>query len=349
MVCRMMAAKMHGAEAIFCADPFDAQCGLMEPDGTPGELLLPWRTTALMLSGAKYLGAVELPGGSRNAVFARGGDAVMVLWNLRGQDETLYLGRNARQVDLWGRVTQPGQAEGGRRFHAERLPTFLIGLSEPLVGWQLAFAVARQQLAAIPMQPQENAFSLKNTFADAVEVKVKLSAPEGWLVEPKEFSLHLAAGAESQPKFSITLPMDALSGRQTLAADFEICSDRTDRFRMLRPIEVGMGDVDLDATAQLNDRGELEVQQTMVNRGKTPASFRCGLYAPDCCRQGSVVIGLDRRGNVQVYRLPKGQELLGKTLWLRAEEVDGPRVLNCRLTAPGKQEAARGKPAEQVR
>ena len=93
LVRRMMAAKMHGAEGIFCPDPFDAQCGLMEPDGTPGELLLPWRTTALMLGGAKYLGAAELPGGSANAVFTRRGDAVLVLWNRRPQDETLYLGR----------------------------------------------------------------------------------------------------------------------------------------------------------------------------------------------------------------------------------------------------------------
>ena len=103
-----------------------------------------------------------------------------------------------------------------------------------------------------------------------------------------------------------------------------------------------MGDVDLEATARLNDRGELEVQQTMVNRGKTPVSFRCGLYAPDRCRQASVVIGLDRRGDVQVYRLPKGQELLGKTLWLRAEEVDGPRVLELpadRLPSQGRQTA----------
>ena len=113
LVRRMIAAKIHGAEGIFCSDPFDAECGLMEQDGTPGELLLPWRTTALMLGGAKYLGAVDLPGGSPNAVFARPGDAVMVIWNPRPQDEPVYLGANIRQVDLWGRVTQP--AERGRR------------------------------------------------------------------------------------------------------------------------------------------------------------------------------------------------------------------------------------------
>lgn len=112
---------------------------------------------------------------------------------------------------------------------------------------------------------------------------------------------------------------------------------------------MGLGDVDLAATARINDRGELEVRQTVVNRGKTPVSFRCGLYAPDRCRQSSLVVGLVHGPDVQVYRLPNGRELLGKTLWVRAEEVDGPRVLNCRLTVPGKEETASSRPAEHVR
>ena len=98
---------------------------------------------------------------------------------------------------------------------------------------------------------------------------------------------------------------------------------------------MGLGDVDLEASGRLNDRGELEVRQTMVNRSKQPLNFRCGLYATDRCRQAALVLGLDRAENVQVYRLPKGAELLGKTLWVRAEEVGGPRVINCRLTVSG--------------
>ncbi len=335
LVRRMLAAKMRGADGIFCPDPFDAQCGLMEPDGSPGELLLPWRTTALMLGGAKYLGAAELPGGSASAVFTRRGEAVLVLWNPRPQDETLYLGPNLRQVDLWGRVTQPAERDGGLVVRAEQLPTFVLGASEPLVRWQLAFALAHGQIEAIPMQPQDDSFSLKNTFAEAVNVKVKLTAPAGWTVEPKEFSLHLSAGAESQQAFRITLPTDALSGRQALEAGIDIRAGRSYRLRLQRPIAVGLGDVDLAASGRLNDRGELEVQQTMANHGKQPVNFRCGLYAPDRCRQPTLVLGLAGGPDVQVYRLPKGAELLGKTLWVRAEEVDGPRVLNCRLTVSG--------------
>jgi hypothetical protein len=339
----MLAAKIHGADAIFCPDPFDPQCGLMEPDGTPGDLLLPWRTTALVLGGAKYVGAVELPGGSANVVFARPGDAVMVLWNPSPQEETLYLGPSLRQVDLWGRVTQPAEHQGGRLVRVDPLPTFLVGISQPLVGWQMAFGMARQQMPAVPAEPQENSFQVKNTFAEAVDVKVRLAAPEGWRLEPKEFSLHLPAGAESRQAFRVTLPLDAPSGRQTLGIDFDIQADRGYCFRAERTIEVGAGEVELAATAALNDRGELEVRQTMVNRGKKPASFRCGLIAPDRCRQAALVLDLDRHPDVQVYCLPKGRELLGKNLWLRAEEVDGPRVFNCRVSVPAAATAQSGQ------
>ena len=52
LVEQMLAAKIHGADAIFAARPFDDDAGLMTEEGMPGELLLPWRTTASLLSGA---------------------------------------------------------------------------------------------------------------------------------------------------------------------------------------------------------------------------------------------------------------------------------------------------------
>ena len=57
LVRRMVAAKIHGAAAAFCPDPFDPKCGLMNPDGTPGELFMPWRTTALGRSAERNTSA----------------------------------------------------------------------------------------------------------------------------------------------------------------------------------------------------------------------------------------------------------------------------------------------------
>ena len=61
LVEQMIAAKIHGAEGIFVAKPFDDMRGIMTDSGTPGELLLPWRTTSALLSGTRYLGQIRLP------------------------------------------------------------------------------------------------------------------------------------------------------------------------------------------------------------------------------------------------------------------------------------------------
>ena len=182
-----------------------------------------------------------------------------------------------------------------------------------------------------PDQPHANSLLLKNSFPDAVGVKAKLFAPDRWIVEPNELALRLPGGAESQQPFTVTLPPDVLVGRQEIRIEFEIQADRPHHFSIDRHIEVGMGDVGLSGVVQLNERGELEVRQTVVNRGKTPVSFRCQLFVPDRRREASQVIDLDRAADVKVYALANGRELLGKTLWLRAEEVGGDRVLNCRL------------------
>ena len=138
----------------------------------------------------------------------------MLVWNSRPQDETVYLGENLRQLDLWGRACSVGTAPGGRVIHVERLPSFVEGLSArrwPAGNWP---SPGRAQIPAIPGRPHTNSYFVKNTFAEPVDVRVKLIVPEGWRVEPAEISLHLPGGAESRQTVSITLSDIALSGWQ---------------------------------------------------------------------------------------------------------------------------------------
>ena len=103
LVEQILAAKKHGADGIFVAAPFDDRRGLMTDQGTPGDLFLPWRTTASLLSGSRFLGKIRLPGGSENHIFeADSGEVLMVLWNRYPKQEVLYLGDSIRVVDVWG-------------------------------------------------------------------------------------------------------------------------------------------------------------------------------------------------------------------------------------------------------
>jgi hypothetical protein len=52
------------------------------------------------------------------------------------------------------------------------------------------------------------------------------------------------------------------------------------------------------------------------------------LYIPERGRQSKPIRNLRRGQVMNTYIIPDGAELVGKVLWLRAEEVDGDRVLN---------------------
>ena len=89
----------------------------------------------------------------------------------------------------------------------------------------------------------------------------------------------------------------------------------------------------MEVQTRLNERNELEVEQHFINETDQPLNFRCELSAPDRRRLMTQILHQGRGEETQVYRLDDGKTLLGKPLWLRAEEIDGPRVLNYRFEA----------------
>jgi hypothetical protein len=75
------------------------------------------------------------------------------------------------------------------------------------------------------------------------------------------------------------------------------------------------------------------VEQQITNLSDFPISFQCILFPPGRRRETRQVMDLARGRNTLTFILPNGQELLGQKLWLRAEEIRGPRVLNYTITA----------------
>ncbi len=335
---RMIAAKIHGAEAIFCPQPFSTQRGLLGDDGTPGELLFTWRTAARTLGGAQYLGSIQLPRGSPNQIFTRGHDVVMVVWNDEPPassitEEIIYLGEDVRQIDLWGRSLRPAEQDHRQVIRVGRLPTFVTGIHEPITRWRLDFALAEERIPSIANRAHQNSFRLKNHFARGVVGRATLVAPQLWKLNPPQANFWLADGEQLQQGFEITLPHNANSGRHPVRIDFDLEAERSYRFSVYRQMEVGLGDVSIEVLTRLNASGELEVEQRMVNQGEDPVSFRCQLSAPQRRRQRTQVIGLKPGRDDKLYRLADGEELIGQTLWLRAQEIGGPRVLNYRFPA----------------
>ncbi len=330
---QIVAAKAGKAEGIFLPAPFDAGRGVVQPDGSPGELFLPWRTLALALGGAEFLGTLPLPHQSTNWVFARRQQAVLVLWNRRPVVEEVYLGDGAEVRDLWGRPVPAATRSGGLAVPVGPVPVLVFGGPRGLAEWLVRFRLARDHLASVFAQRQPNQLELQCPFEQGIEGSVELSGPDDWAIHPRKVRFRLAPGEKLQQPLEIILPANASSGQHRIRADFDMFAGQKYRFTVWRTVTVGLEDVRLEVSTRLTRDGQLEVQQRVINDSDDPISLRCQLYAPERRRMSVQVVGLGRGEDVRVYRLAEGKELLGKTLWLQAEEVGGSRVLNYRFVA----------------
>jgi hypothetical protein len=263
----------------------------------------------------------------------RENEGLMLVWNDRPTNEDLYLGDDIRINDVWGATVPYHDTPHGQSFLVDPWPRFVHGVSIPIARWRQEAKIAITRLPSVYGVSHQNRLHWQNTFDRAVSGEVAIVTKPGWRVIPDRFQFHLTPGEKAEREFVITLPFDAEAGPQPVRLDYRVGTDRVNQFSSYHFIEVGLGDVYVEVTTQLDESGDLVVHQVLVNDTTQPVSFRCELFVPDRRRQFSLIQGQGPGRNVQTYRFPRGEELLGKTLWLRAEEIGGTRVLNYRITA----------------
>lgn len=327
----MLAAKLGHADVVFAADPFDAERGLLHPDGSPTEMYLPWRTVALALRGANYLGQLDLPRHSPNAIFDRGNEVVLVVWNPVATREELYLGEHPVAVDLWGR-REPLPLDPRtlmQTLDVGPTPLLVRGCSGPIARWRLAVKFAHGRISS-EFGRHEEALMATNTFPQGISGKATVHFPPGWEIEPPQWNLQAAVGEKLRLPMLLKFPDDASLGELRPSVDFEISADREYKFSMLLPYRLGTGDVELVVTTRRTADGRLEVEQRITNNTDPPEvlEFNCRLSAPGQVRQRRLVTQLGKGEDKRVYSLPDADSLRGKVLWLKAEQVNGRRVLN---------------------
>ena len=333
LVLQMLAGKVHGADGIFVSKPFDDERGLMSDAGTPSDLFLPWRTTASLLGGAKFVGSIELPEGSENRIFeTRHGDCVMAVWRDAAAKEDFYFGDDVRVIDVWGRQ-HLAEGRGDRQVIAvNRLPRFVLGLNPSIAKWRIDANFEGSYIPSVFGSAHPNRLKIHNSFSQGVSGTIELRGPDSWQLSPGRIDFKLAAGESAAKHFFVTLPLDATSGASPVRIDFVVDADRQYRFGVYRDLSVGDGQIELQTNTRLEEDGTLVVEQRMVNYNPKQTDFKCQLYAPGRRRQRVQVTRLGESADLKIYRYPNGADLIGAEFWLRVQEVDGARVLNHRFT-----------------
>ncbi|MCA9068245.1 MAG: hypothetical protein KDA84_04945, partial [Planctomycetaceae bacterium] len=311
--------------------------GLLNSDGSPTLLFLPWRTTALALQGASFLGTFQLPNGSRNFVFQRDGreDVVMFIWNSEPVEETIYLGESTEvtAINLWGEQTRVATdpSTGRQILPVGPMPLVVRGCSKPLARWRLAMQFESGRLASATGIHQEHLLG-RNTFPQGASGTVTLNAPSEWEVEPRSFPLQVAKGEAFRYPLQITLPPNATLGTVRMAIDVELDADRKYKIRIYRPIQIGLGDVELVVVDRRLEDGFLKIEQTLINKTSPTEilDFEFSLFIPGSIRQKTIVPKQAAGESKKFYFVPHADRLKGQELWLRAEQINGRRVLNYR-------------------
>ena len=342
---RIVAARIGQAEVIFAADVFHPRVGLLREDGSPGELFLPWRTAALSLRDADYLGSFRLPNQSPNHVFARrlatdertarnsdgsvlAEEAVVFVWNDEPVRESFVLGPDLHAVNLWGQKKTLPLVDGKPELMAGRVPIVLRGGSAQMARFRLGVTFDKGRM---PSSTDEffDELIVSNPFPQGVSGHIELNVPREWEVRPRTQPFAMKVGQTLRIPVILRVPSHTSLGPQPIKLDFRMDADNYYRFRVVRDYTVGLGDVTIDVSTETLENDELEVRQTIVNHTEETLEFRVSLFVPGHKRYKRRVAELGQEeSNVITYRVGGASELNGQTLRIRAEQEGGNRVLN---------------------
>jgi hypothetical protein len=175
---------------------------------------------------------------------------------------------------------------------------------------------------------------MQNFFPQGAGGHITFVSSRDWRFDPQNLSFKMATNEKMTQRFVIELRDKANSGRQSVRVDFDMNVDERYQFSVYRHIDVGLGDVEIRLSTSLSKtKGHLIVRQEMINYSNRIVDFKCTLQAPGRRRMRTQVIRLAKGKDVKTYRIGNGRELIGQMLRLRAEEMEGQRVLKYTVIA----------------
>ncbi len=336
LVLRMAMVRSHRVQAAFVSDPRDSDHGLLRPDGRPDELLLPWRTTSMLIGNLRKAGSLSLRGGTNNSVFVGDDRAVLMLWSTVPGQERLFLGKGAKSVDVWGRVTdlpidfdgnQPGQV-----VHTGPIPIFVVGADPSLLRFRMSVVVQPSRLDSLIGRDQPLTVSLTNPTDESLVGDLQILSPETWTIEKPKRQWQALSGQIATEAFKVSLSNTAMVGEYEVPVQFDLDTTPPKRITEYRTVTVGPEGIEIDTKSRLLNRGELLVQIEVTNHSESTKSFDCRLFPPPGHQfQERVMTILPGATVRREFYFSDAQAFLGQLMTLRAVEQDGPRVINYRF------------------
>lgn len=337
LILRMVAVRSHGVQVAFVSNPFASDLAMLSHDGTPEEMLLPWRTTSALIGSLKPVGSLTLQGGSHNVLLVNERRALLVVWADKPTPETLLLGPNAKHFDAFGRLLKIENVEHRglslQQVQVTSEPTFIDDIDRVASLINLSLQLDRDRIDSIIGREQLLKITFENPTQQTLSGSLRVDAPNTWTID--RFGRTFTADAQRRKSIEVpfALKLDATIGPAQLEFDLEVEGDISRKFTVYRELNVGPSDVEVTLTTRLLPDGRLIVRQEFLNNSPRLLNFDNSLYAPGRQRQRRTLSIPANSQVVQEFSWNKGEELIGKDLLLRCEEQSGLRTLNFRILA----------------
>lgn len=331
LVKRMVLAKRGKADAIFIKNTLHPQSGILRPDGSPSDLFLPWRTTADLLRDAVYLGSHRMPEKSENHVFEKDGKAIIVLWNKEPTEEMFFVGPGVTIFDIWGNQSPLRiDADRRQRIQVGPQPIFLQNCSAEVARWRLSCRLKKGELPSSTESNQE-AITGKNTFGSGIGGQATFHVLKDWDVSQKVFRFGLERDEAFEFPMLIKLPTNTSLGDKLVRIDFDLENDEY-AFSVYRDYKIGIGDISLAVRVVAGENPQEWILEQIITNNTSPAetlNFRCYVDVLGRKRMTKYVTKLGTGQETTLrYRVPRVDLLPERTFQIRAEEIEGRRVLN---------------------
>jgi hypothetical protein len=308
----------------------------------PDPLLGVFANVAQQLAGRRVVGRLMLGGGLKVLILDGPAGPALVAWSKYpgGTDSelNLYMGENPVAVDIWGNRHAIPLSDNKHRLALTDTPVFITGIDAQLALFRAGFKI-NEPFIESTQTLHERVLTLTNPWPMTVSGNLQITGPEGWTSRPTRHFFSIPAGRTVTLPTALQFPVSEVAGPKQLTARFEFTADQTMVIDLALPIEVGLKDVTMNATVALGagEDGQTEdagAAAVVTNTGNQTLSLYVFANLPGHPIQERIVADLGPGETVvRRFHFPgAGRALRDNAMRMGIREIDGPRMLNQRLS-----------------
>ncbi len=308
----------------------------------PDPLLGVFSNISHQLAGRRVVGRLNLGGGLTVLILDGPAGPALAAWAQQPGADTsalnLFLGPDPVAIDVWGNRTPIPLSDGKHRYDVPATPIFITGIDPKLALFRAGFMIDKPFIESTQTR-HERVLTLTNPWPMTISGNLRITGPGNWSSQPTRHFFSIPSGRSVTLPVGLSFPVSEVAGPKQLTARFEFTADEPMLIDLALPIEVGLEDVTFNATVALVPGKEPGTEDAtaaavVTNTGTQKLSLYVFANLRGHPIQERIISELDP-GQTAVRRFRftgAGQALRDHAIRIGVREVDGPRMLNQRLS-----------------